>query len=244
MNPDRVAGPRHPMGVLAVRYYKVDLRRLPFAVVWRWGNTRSFVQFAIQRFFGAPMYGPLLVPDDHTVRLLPDSEAEPWLVGPLKPIDAELRELGFLHITAYSVPTVGPTLGLGRAYLAAERDAFAFAVVSRQARGYERGIVLYSCCDGRWLGTTSNRHGLVPLPEIDGLRLPGASVTDVVTRHYMRLSTRRDLFTPDAVVQALEHHRARQLEYYTSLGLYVPATEKDLAVALERQAALRSSLGG
>jgi hypothetical protein len=60
----------------------------------------------------------------------------------------------------------------------------------------------------------------------------------------MRLSTRRDLFTPDAVVQALERHRARQLEYYTSLGLYVPATEKDLAVALERQAALRSSLGG
>ncbi len=213
------------------RYYKLDMNKLQYRVVWRWGNPRTFLLFAIRKTLGLPQYGPVLVPAEPQVDAIAPDALEPQLRARLDQDLTALVARGCRLLTFYTVPTLGPARSAGAALVSADASTAVYLVVSLSRTLSETALSLVSVKEpSGFLATSSAVHRLSPLPGMDSLSLPGAPPLLVLNRHMERtrhMPLRR--LADTAVVPLLLDLQQRRLQHGVATGLYVPATEEEIA---------------
>lgn len=214
-------------------YYKINIKALPVGLVWSWGNPRSFLEFLVRKALPFPAYGPTLVPDELSILEVTEAEADADLAADAAEHRTQLEALGYRTALVYKVRTLGPSRGLARALFSSDRRALCVLTSVRmfhRARVSTR-IVSYAD-DGRVVGTSSSVPRLPPVPGIDVERLPAASAGTVARHHERRLASfPAKHLDPGEVIPLIREHQLRARDYYVAEGIWVPATEADVARA-------------
>jgi hypothetical protein len=215
------------------RYYKIDIRRMPFGLLWRWGYRLKLVVWLWRRVLPISWWGTTLVPHDGGVTSVTDEEVDPELREVLVADVAYLSGEGFRSVTHYVVPTLGPSKGLGHLMLSRDGATAALCVTARAGFSSDKSISLVSRRAGvRLIATGSKMRPLPPLPDVDGLNLPGAPADVVLSRHLSRLASEPLVpFREAELVPLILDLQARARDYYVAIRLYVPANDQDVAIA-------------
>jgi hypothetical protein len=215
------------------RYYKVDIRRLPLALLWRWGYRVKLLICIVRKALPLPWFATILVPAEPVVERVSPAQATEHLVEALAPASSYFAQNGFQSITYYSVPNLGPTRGLAHALLSSDGKVVALCIVAQVLALQETAVSLVSLpADGPLIGTGSKVRPMPAPPDVDSLSLPGASPAEVFRAHATRVAgTRiRELRAEDVVPLVLDL-QARANRYYVGTHLYVPATDADVEAA-------------
>lgn len=212
------------------RYYKMDIRRLPWGLVWSWGTPASFLAFAVRKVLPFPFYGPNLVPEVLSLNPVSEDAADSDLRRMMQPPLEQLAGRGFTTVFLYTVPTLGPSRGLGRALLAKGGETMCLIVSAVTGTSAQMSVHLVSAeAAGGLLSTSSAVLRLPPVPGVDVLRLPGADVQTLVTSHFSRLTDRHvRVFTAEAIVPLIKEQQQRMVRHYIAQGLFVEATPEDI----------------
>lgn len=217
------------MGSVVERYYKADIRRMPLSIVRSWG-LGSVIILAIRKLLPFPFYSSMLVPAELAVNPITDGQADSELLRRIVPPAAELQAKGFSSELLYTIPTIGPSRGLGRALLAPGGEAVGLVVVTVSGPVVQTSVHLLSAEEsGALLGASSAVLRLPPVPGIDVIRLPAASAAALAEAHLGRLHGRKlRRFSGSDIQPLLREQQQRSTAYYVSIGLYVEASPEDI----------------
>jgi hypothetical protein len=214
-------------------FFKVDIRRLSFAELWRISPGFGFIVAALHKLTNLPFPTSTRVP-----RSLPFNRLEPGS------IDADMRRILDESIAAWTAlgfesqflyTTLPPAPG-SRAAAAALRsqDGRVLAqtmFVEKQTAIARRYAVIHLCqsrlSDKTILNTSSSRRRMNPPPEFIGLHLPGQSLPYTHKRHVRALQDPRCPasvpFAPEEIENFLVWATNRATEYNVARGVYVAA---------------------
>ena len=215
-----------------MRYYKLNVGRLPLGLVWSWGSLPGFLAFLVfYKLLRVRKYGPVLVPAQPGVLRIPEGEARVDDHPGLEAASAELTKAGLVPAMYYTTETIGPVSGLTRVFLSPDGRFAALAMSSKARLSSETSVSLVSVADdGAIIGTGSTILRLPQVPGTELVRIPGAPPAELISHHVRRLDSRavRQLAVED-VVQLLDEQQLRTIKHDVSIGLYEPATDSDVA---------------
>ena len=208
-------------------YLKVDVIRLDFAEVWRWGNPATFAVFAMRKLLGWRMYGPVLIPDAPGIVKLSADEVRDDLRAALRSTVKEVAACDFEPLFHYRVATQGPSEGIAVAFLHSSRRAVCLMVHASSGATRKVATSLVTRVEaGRFVATGSGGTTFNSPPEVDAVRLPGQAPAAIVAAHLKRIDGRRSLIVEASEVENLILDLQRlTLEYNIRRGVYVPAIE-------------------
>jgi hypothetical protein len=212
------------------RYYKTNCKAVPISLVWSWGKPLTFLVFLVRKALPFPFYGPGLVPGDLAVIEVPEEAADTDLLTDMSDHRTQLESLGYVSVLLYTVPTLGRTRGLARAFLSADRTSLGLLLSVRALHMAQVTTSITSVThDGRTIATSSARLRLPTVPGVDVERLPGAPARLVAEHHVSRASNfPARLLQVSDVVPLIQRQKQRVLDYYTAQGIWVPASESDI----------------
>ncbi len=211
----------------------MDSTRISFSEYWRWKPGIPFLILAtlkiLRRRFPAKVALPVVV----TVEVVDPQAQQPELLGALaEPIKA-CESAGRTLRLWYKMPTIGPIEGLAAALVS--RDGYSVATaLAAQADSAQREVKLVLVSrlrNGRFLTTGPGNSLLDPPPEVDALRIPGASYARLIEAHDRRVDSRRgDLAPCGDVRELLRNHEQRAIDANVARGVYVPASPQEVAM--------------
>ena len=215
------------------RYFKVNIRRLPYSLVWSWGSMASFAAFVVRKALQSPAYGNTLVPEHPTIVPVDETSADPELRSAMRPSTDQIASFGFAPVLLYSSPTLGPSRGLAQLSLSDDRRATCL-VVAGTSKGFSQVVVslLSVLGTGRMVGTSTGVVRLSEVPGIEVFRMPGADAGMAATSHMQRIhhSDAKPL-THQEAIGLVRDQQERALRYYVSERIYVEATQEDITQA-------------
>src|SRR5262249_19522243 len=194
----------------------------------------------VRKLLPFPFYAPTLVPAQLAVKSITEEQADPKLARMIERPLEELQAHGYTSELLYTVPTLGPSRGLGRALLAPGGQAVSIVVAAVTGMSAQTSVHILSAEDsGALLGASSAVLRLPPVPGVDVIRLPGASATELARAHSSRVHGRKlRRFSAADIEPLLRGHQQRNIAYYGSIGLYGEAPPQNV------EKALRACVGG
>lgn len=214
-------------------YLKLDSTRISLAEYWRWKPGVTFLVLAAKKLFGSRLTPGVLVPATASLDVVDRNAQPPELVAaleePIKACEARARTLEFW----YTVPTLGPSLGLGAALVSADGLSVAMAVASQTIEGLHRDVALGLATRlrrGGFLATGSGKSPFDPAPEVEAVRLRGCSYSELVDSHDRWLRQRSpDVATCGDTRELILELQRLQVRANVARGIYVPALPDEVA---------------
>jgi hypothetical protein len=219
-------------------YLKLDSTRISFAEYWRWKPGFAFIVLAVAKLIGLRIGSGVLVPATPRLDVV-DPGAQPpeltaTLAEPIRACESRARTLGFW----YTVPTLGPTVGLGAALISGDGLSVAMAVASHTVDGLHRDVVVGLVTrlrGGRFVATGPGKSMFNGPPDVEGIRLRGRSYLELVDAHDRLVQQRAaEVVACGGARELILELQRLQVQANVARGIYVPA----LPAEVERMAQL------
>jgi hypothetical protein len=216
-------------------YYKTDSTRVSLREYWAWRPGLPFLYLAIRKLMGRPLPQTVFVPAIPRLVRVDANQAPPELLAALQhPIEACVAAGGGLQFY-YRAPTRGTHRGLAAALLGPKGSSIALATVGEGPAGTVRQVglgLLSRLREGRFLATSTGGTLFDPPTCMEAERLPGRPFRDIVSAHQAKVRQRAEQVIPvgpDAVESVILEVARLQIEANVQRGIYVPATEAEIA---------------
>lgn len=212
--------------------YRVNMRRLGFLEVWRWGRPRSFLQFVAAKCLGLPMMSSQDIVVTPGVAWLEADAVRDDLKQATQPVLTAVLESGFDMVSYYRtcIQTWVSDAENSIAIAAIDPEGRAVCLVAFVAAPDEHATVsvISRLPGGRYLASGQGGRLFSPPPEIDALRLPGRSPAQVIAAHYKRLKSQEVVPIARSGVEALIVDMQKvMLAHNVRRGLWVPVEPED-----------------
>ncbi len=220
-----------------LQYYKVDIRRLDYAELWRISPGLGFVIAAFMKAFGIRLKVDTVIPYVNEITVLKPEEVpgdvRTLFAAPL----ATWESLGFRLAFHFTVPIQGEGT---RSYATALLDqpgttvAQALYVEKKTDLSTRRegvSLCLSSFEDGTVMGVSSARKRFNTPPEYDSVSMPGAPPEALLRRHLRRVEScthgRPVAFTADTLKAFVTRLNNRHVEFMAMRGVYTVVDAPD-----------------
>lgn len=208
-------------------YFRVNVTRLSYAEVWRWGNRTAFFAFALRKLLRWSMYGEVLVPDAPAIVVLQPEQVRSDFLAALQGALADALSAGFAPLFHYHAATQGPAEGVALASLHSSGRSVCVATVAQSGSLREVGVTVVSKVQGdTFIATGDGGTILQPAPEVEASFMPGQRTSAIVARHLERIASRSVIALARSDVEPLILSLQRvSLAHNIRRGVYVPADQ-------------------
>lgn len=224
-----------------LQYYKVDIRRLDYAELWRISPGGGFLVGAFMKAFGLPLKVSTVIPYVDEITVLKPEEVPEDVRAILAAPLAAWTALGFTLALYYTVPIKGVgTRSFAAVLLDTAGTTIGQVLFAEKTGGLSTILEVISQClsqfeDGTVMGATSARKRFNPPPEYDGVNLPGAPPEVLLRRHLVRVQAGRHgrpvTQTRDGLRAFITRLNNRHVEFMAMRGVYTVVDAPDGPIA-------------
>jgi hypothetical protein len=218
-------------------YYRVDGRKLTFGEYWRMSpDAFSFLIVAGMKLIGMPLKFNFAIPRPDRLFLVDfDELPKPARIG-MKPLIRGAEKAGMELVFCHRLAVPEPHRLGAAALLIDESCETGLMVIYGKDRAAEENQM--SCAsrfaDDTLAVTTTMKKTMVPVPDMQVERYPGASPATLIKRHreHMEKLEGEGLvpvpINPDRYEEFVLECELRYVDFHISRGVFVPMTDEEL----------------
>ena len=212
--------------------YKVDIRNLTYAELWRLAPGLAFLFAAPHKLFGIPRKLGARASRLDTITLVAEADVPADVAALMRQSIQDWKALGFSMAFFYTIPAARQgQRSCAAALLSADGGTVAQVMfVEVCIQGITRRELVTNCfsllADGTLVGATTEKSRIQPPPQFKAVRLPGRSPSALYERARKELELAKATYavsqTPESLKDLIVDINHKHVDYQVSRGVYVP----------------------